>query len=365
MKYIDEYRDPTVVQGLLVCIRNRAQKLKEPVTFMEVCGSHTYAIGRFGMRNILPENIRLLSGPGCPVCVTSVHDVDVALFLAGQENVIFTTFGDMLKVPGTDGNSLEKIRAKGADVRVVSSVMDCLSLVKDNHAKEIIFMGIGFETTSPTIAAMVKTSRQKGIENFSVFCVHKTIPPAMVALMANPNLKVDGFICPGHVSVIIGADAYSFIPERDRAAVVVGFEPIDILEGIYMLLGQCAANDKKVEIQYQRVVTRQGNKKALEILYDVFETAPAAWRGLGELPGSGLKFRQPYESFDTTKRFDIPDIESVEIEGCSCGEILQGIKTPHECPLFNKICSPLNPLGPCMVSSEGTCAAYYKYHLTT
>ena len=326
MKYIDEYRDPTVVQGLLACIRNRAQNLKEPVTFMEVCGSHTYAIGRFGMRNILPENIRLLSGPGCPVCVTSVHDVDCALFLAGQKNVIFTTFGDMLRVPGTDGNSLEKVRAKGADVRVVSSVMDCLLLAKDNPAKEIIFMGIGFETTSPTIAAMVKTSRQKGIDNFSVFCVHKTIPPAMIALMANPNLKVDGFICPGHVSVIIGADAYSFIPERDRAAVVVGFEPIDILEGIYMLLGQCAAGDKKVEIQYQRVVTRQGNKKALEILYDVFETAQAGWRGLGELPGSGLKFRQPYESFDTTKRLIFLRLNPLKLKAAPAARFFRALR---------------------------------------
>ncbi len=362
MKFIDEYRDPAVVQALLKRIDSTARKISRPVTIMEICGSHTYAIGRFGIRNLLPESIRLISGPGCPVCVTSARDVDIALYLSGLDHVIFATFGDMLRVPGRSGNSLQKKRAAGADVRVVSSAAECITLAQANPQKEIIMMGIGFETTAPTIAAVIAACRKKEIKNFSVFSVHKIVPPAINALLADPLLNIDGFLCPGHVSIMIGADAYRMIPNAGRAAVITGFEPVDILEGVWMLLNQVESSKMEVAIQYSRGVKPEGNTRAMNLLHSVFETADAEWRGLGIIPTSGLVLREAFASFDTLKKFSLPDIKSSDIAGCGCGDILRGIKLPNDCPLFKKVCTPVNPIGPCMVSSEGTCSTYYKYY---
>jgi hydrogenase expression/formation protein HypD len=362
MKYIDEYRDPVLVAGLLTKIEKAASLISRPVTIMEICGSHTYAIGRFGIRKLLPESIRLISGPGCPVCVTSTHDVDIALYLAGLNNVSLATFGDMLRVPGTGGDSLQKKRAAGADVRVVSSADECIELARSNSPKEIVMMGIGFETTAPTVAATVKTCRKKGINNFSVFSVHKIVPPAIDALIADPFLAIDAFLCPGHVSTMIGSAAYQMIPAAGYAAVITGFEPVDILEGIWMILEQIVSGRKEVAIQYSRGVRPEGNTRAMTTLQSIFETADVEWRGLGTIPASGLVFRSDYSAFDAVIKFTVPDIQSAESADCGCGDILRGIKMPPDCPLFKKICTPRNPVGPCMVSSEGTCSTYFKYN---
>lgn len=362
MKYIDEYRDPALAQALLAKIRKEAERINRPVTIMEICGSHTYAIGRFGLRNMLPENINLVSGPGCPVCVTSARDVDIALYLARRENVIFATFGDMLRVPGSSGDSLQKQRAEGADVHVVSSSDECVKLAQDFPQKEIIMMGIGFETTTPTIAVTIERIRKKGIRNFSVFSVHKIVPPAIHALIADPGLNIDGFLCPGHVSTMIGSNAYNMISQAGCAAVITGFEPVDILEGIWMILEQIADKKFEVAIQYSRGVKPEGNIRAMELIRSVFKTQTVEWRGIGSIPQSGLVLGDAYTDYDTFTKFTMPDIQSVEIKGCGCGDILRGIKSPDQCHLFKKVCTPLNPIGPCMVSSEGSCATYYKYH---
>jgi hydrogenase expression/formation protein HypD len=362
MKYIDEYRDPALARRLISSIETQAAKIGRTVTMMEVCGSHTYIIGRFGIRKLLSENIKLFSGPGCPVCVTSIEDVDRAIYLAGIKDVIFATFGDMLRVPGTGGASLQKARAAGADVRVISSAVDCISLAERNVGKTVLMMGIGLETTAPTIAPMIKTAKKKSLSNLCVFSVHKIVPPAIDALIADPAVNIDGFLCPGHVSTIIGADAYLPIVHSGRAAVITGFEPVDILEGIMMILRQIAEDRKEVAIQYARGVSAAGNARARSVMEDVFIRDTAVWRGLGEIPGSGLQFRDGYQEFDALVRFSVPPMESVEAKGCECGSILRGALSPDECPLFKKVCTPLNPIGPCMVSSEGTCAAYYKYY---
>jgi hydrogenase expression/formation protein HypD len=288
--------------------------------------------------------------------------VDIALYLASQENTIFATFGDMLRVPGTNSDSLQKRRAAGADVRVVSSADECIELSQSNPQKEVIMMGIGFETTAPTIAATVEHCRKKGIKNFSVFSVHKIVPPALCALIADPLLNIDGFLCPGHVSTMIGSDAYKMITQADRAAAITGFEPVDIMEGIWMILSQIESGKKEIAIQYSRGVRPEGNIRAMNFLKSMFQMATVEWRGLGPIPASGLVFNNTYAAFDALKKFDIPEIHSVEIKGCGCGDILRGIKAPQDCPLFKKACTPMNPIGPCMVSSEGTCSTHYKYY---
>ncbi len=361
MKFVDEYRDPELFNGLLAGVRKRAEKLARPITIMEVCGSHTNAIGRFGIRRLLPENIRLISGPGCPVCVTSVQDVDRALFLARQAGVTFVTFGDMLRVPGTERRSLEKERADGADIRVVDSAAECLGLALKNPDRRIVFMGIGFETTSPAAASVIKTARKEGLSNLLVFSVHKVIPPAIRALLEDPDISVDGFMLPGHVSTILGTAAYSLIARQGRAGVITGFEPVDILQGVAMILDQIIDENPKIEIQYRRAVKEAGNPAARRILDEVFRPEDSRWRGLGVIPDSGLAFREEYREFDAATRFEFQVIESHEVSGCRCGDVLKGIISPAECPRFRTACSPANPLGPCMVSTEGTCAAYYKY----
>lgn len=362
MKYIDEYRDPALVQGLLMKIRKTAERIGRAVTIMEICGSHTYAIGRFGIRKMLPDNIRLISGPGCPVCVTSARDVDIALHLAGQKDVVFATFGDMLRVPGSGNESLQKKRAEGADIRVISSAGECVDIAQSCPQKEVVLMGIGFETTIPTVAVTMEKCRKKGIGNFSVFSVHKIVPPAIRALIADPALNIDGFICPGHVSTIIGSRAYAMIPQAGCAAVITGFEPVDIMEGIWMLLAQIAEKRFEVAIEYCRGVKAEGNTRARELIDSVFRKQDVEWRGIGTIPQSGLALNDSYAGFDARTKFVLPDIKAAEIAGCGCGDILRGVKIPSECPLFKKICTPVNPVGPCMVSAEGSCATYYKYN---
>ena len=357
LKYIDEFRNPEVAKHLLAEIKTLS---KTPIRLMEVCGTHTMSIGRYGLRSLLPSHIKLISGPGCPVCVTAAKEIDMMIKLASHD-VIVTTFGDLMRVPGSR-SSLQKDRANGADVRVVYSPFDALEIAKKNPDKPVVFLGVGFETTAPGIAATIIAAKQQGIKNFFVLSAHKLIPPAMEALISSPDLKIDGFICPGHVSVITGLKPYEELVEKYQVpCVVTGFEPVDILQGVLMLVKQIEENSPKAEIQYTRVVKPEGNQKAMELMFKVFEPVDATWRGIGVIPKSGLALREEYAEHDASKAFDIEVEEAKEPPGCRCGDILKGLITPPECPLFGKVCTPTHPVGPCMVSSEGSCAAYYKY----
>ncbi len=357
LKYIDEFRNPEVAKHLLVEIKAIS---KTPIRLMEVCGTHTMSIGRYGLRTLLPSHIKLISGPGCPVCVTSAKDIDKMIKLASYD-VIVTTFGDLMRVPGSR-SSLQKERANGADVRVVYSPFDALEIAKKNPNKPVVFLGVGFETTAPGIAATVMAAKEQGIKNFFIFSAHKVTPPVMEALISSPDLKIDGFICPGHVSVIVGLKPYERLVEKYHVpCVVTGFEPVDILQGILMLVKQIEKHSPKAEIQYTRAVKPEGNPKAMELMFKVFEPVDATWRGIGVIPKSGLALKEEYAAHDASKVFDIEVGEAKEPPGCRCGDILKGLITPPECPLFGKICTPAHPVGPCMVSAEGSCAAYYKY----
>lgn len=361
MTYTTEFRDPEVAKRLLASIRETVAGFPGAMTLMEVCGTHTMAIYQHGIRALLPEKIRLISGPGCPVCVTPVGYVDHAVALARRPGTIVATFGDMVRVPGST-SSLQREKAKGADVRVVYSPLDAVALAQKNPEKELVFLGVGFETTTPAIAGSILQARKLGVSNYSVLPSHKTIPGPMAALAADPELKVDGYICPAHVSAIIGAEAYGPLARDCRVpCVVTGFEPLDVLQGVEMLARQIVAGEAKVEIQYSRIVKPGGNAKAREILYTVFEPCDARWRGIGVIPGSGLRIREEFAPFDAARRLPVPVEEPKEHPGCLCGEILKGKIAPAQCPLFRTACTPEDPVGACMVSSEGTCAAEYKY----
>ena len=359
MKYLTEYRTKEICQKLAKEIR---QIHHRKTRLMEVCGTHTMAIARNGIRQIIPESIHLLSGPGCPVCVTSQRDIDKFIKIAHSKDVIVTTFGDLMRVPGSF-STLQKERANGADVRIVYSTMDCLEIAAQNSSKEVVFLGVGFETTAPTIAATVLEAQQRGFTNFSIISAHKLVPPALTALMENKDVKVNGFICPGHASVIIGGQAYVPIAEKYHIpCVVAGFEPSDILHSIFMLVQQIENNEAEVEIAYKRAVNFEGNKKARDVMYSVFQPFDSNWRGIGLIPKSGLTMKNNFQEFNAETKFDLTVEEVEEPKGCACGEILCGVKTPFDCPLFGKSCTPDEPVGPCMVSTEGTCAAYYKYN---
>ncbi len=359
MKYMDEYRDETLAQGLANKIKARSSRT---VRLMEICGTHTMAIFRHGIRSLLPETIDLVSGPGCPVCVTAQEDIDRSVKLARIPGVIVTTFGDMLRVPGTD-SSLQSENASGADVRMVYSTSDALKIARNNPERDVVFLGIGFETTAPTIAAAIRMAHDTGQTNFSVLSAHKLLPPAMDALLSGGNLEIDGFICPGHVTTIIGTAPYEGVVQKyGTPCVVVGFEPLDILQGILMLVEQIEEGRADVEIQYTRAVRPEGNPGALKIMEEIFEPCDSVWRGLGVIPKSGLAIREKYRSFDARGRFDLEVPRANEPPGCLCAEVLRGAAKPVECKLFRKACTPRSPVGPCMVSSEGTCAAYFKYH---
>lgn len=358
MKYIEEFRDGAVAQRLASHIQAYAGR---PVNLMEVCGTHTVAIFRHGIRQLLPPSVRMLSGPGCPVCVTANADLDKAIALAQMPGVILTTFGDMLKVPGSF-SSLQRARAEGGDVRIVYSALDALDIARRNPQKQVVFFAVGFETTAPTIAASVAEAQRQGLSNYSIVSVHKLVPPALRALLDSGELHIDGFLLPGHVSAIIGSAPYQFIA-RDYGihCVITGFEPLDVLQGIAMLLEQITAGEAKVAIQYRRAVPPQGNPAALAQMYAVFQPCDAAWRGLGTIPASGLQVRDDYAACDAERRLAIQTPPPKEQRGCRCGEVLRGVIAPPECALFGKACTPENPVGPCMVSFEGTCAAWYNY----
>ena len=361
MRYIQEYRDAELAQRLLTRIHELATSYDDEIVLMEVCGTHTMAIARTGLRKVLPENIRLLSGPGCPVCVTPNHYLDRAIAYSRLQDVIVATFGDMVKVPGSY-YSLEKVRSQGANVVVVYSAMDALKLAQQVPDKKVVFLGIGFETTAPTVGVTIKLAYEQGVKNFFVYCGHKLIPPAMEVLIQDPDLRINGFICPGHVSTIIGSQPYEFIANKyGIPCVVAGFEPLDILQSIYMLVKQLVDNTPTVEIQYKRAVKPMGNQKALQLMREVFDVTDTEWRGLGVIPKSGLKLSDRFAELDAESSIPVEVPPPKEHPGCICGAILRGVKTPLDCKLFRTVCKPSNPIGPCMVSSEGTCAAYYKY----
>ena len=345
-------------------LKNLLKQIGKQVRLMEVCGTHTVAIFRQGVRELLPDGLSLISGPGCPVCVTAVEDIEKAMEISRKENVIFTTFGDMMRVPGIKKN-LSETKAEGADIRVLYSPIDALKIASENKDKKIVFFATGFETTSPSVAATLFEAEKRGISNFYIYSVHKLVPPALDALLGSGEVKIDGFILPGHVSTIIGSKPYNFITEKYlKPSVITGFEAGDILQGINMLLEQIASNRAEVEIQYKKVVREEGNPKAVALINEYFEPCDAYWRGIGTIPLSGLKLREKYKHRDINSVIKIETLfisGPQEPKGCSCGEILKGIKTPDECPLFAGVCTPENPVGACMVSTEGSCAAYYKY----
>ena len=360
MKYIDEYRDGALAQNLAIKIRATSKK---PVRLMEICGTHTMAIFRHGIRSLLPDHIELISGPGCPVCVTATEEIDRSIKLSRIPGVIVTTYGDMMRVPGTE-SSLQEEKGRGADIRMVYSTFDAIKLTEGCPDKKVVFLGIGFETTAPTVAATIKAARDRKFPNFFVLSAHKLLPPAMDALISGGDHVIDGFICPGHVSTIIGTSAYESVVEKYRIpCVVVGFEPVDILQGILMLVDQIENGRAEAEIQYKRAVTPEGNPGALLIMKEVFEPSDSPWRGLGMIPLSGLVIKDEFSDYDARRCFDLYVPPAKEPPGCRCAEVLRGTIKPLECQLFRKACSPGRPVGACMVSSEGTCAAYYKYHL--
>ena len=359
MEWLNTYRDGGIA-GKLVELLKKQEGLR-PVRFMEVCGTHTVSICRHGIRELLPSAITLTSGPGCPVCVTATADIDSFIKAAGLDGAIITTFGDLLRVPGSK-SSLQDVRAEGADIRTVYSSLDALQIARQNPGRQVIFLGVGFETTTPTVAAAILTAEQEGLKNFSVISSHKVMPPALDALLADPQIQIDGLICPGHVSIMIGADAYEPFVERYRIpCVIAGFEPVDILKAVVMLAKQVQDGKPRVEIAYDRAATRQGNLQAMAVMYKVFAPADALWRGLTTIAGSGLKIRPEYDGFNARKRFDIEVIEAKDPAGCACGDVLKSIKTPADCKLFGVACLPEHPVGPCMVSGEGACGAYFKY----
>ena len=363
MKYLDEYQNPDIARKIIERIRELSGNISGEIRLMEVCGTHTMAIGKTGMRKLIPEKIDLLSGPGCPVCVTPNSYLSKAIHYSRTKDVIITTFGDMMRIP-VSGNSLEREKGKGSSTSIVYSAADSLKIAEENPRKNVIFLAVGFETTAPTVAATIKIASEKKIRNFYILTGHKLIPPALRTLVKDPELEVNGFICPGHVSTIIGKEPYDFIAEDYKLpCVIAGFETLDVIQAVFMLLRQLVEGKAKVEIQYKRAVRVEGNKKALKLMHEVFEISESEWRGLGEIPASGLKLKSEFSSFDAESQFpvDVPDVQ--EDTDCICGEVLRGIKKPFDCKLFRTRCSPENPVGACMVSSEGTCAAYFKYGL--
>lgn len=358
MRFIDEYRNAELGKRLIDRIHQNSRKR---VRLMEFCGGHTVSIFKYGIRQLLPQTVEMLSGPGCPVCVTANEDLDKAISLSRLPDVIITTFGDLLRIPGSY-SSLQQARAEGNDIRVVYSALEALDIARENPEQRVIFIGIGFETTAPTIAASILQAEQEKLKNYHILSLHKLTPRVIKALLDSGETKIDGIVCPGHVSTIIGSDPYQFIPsDYGIACVVSGFEPLDILLCISMLVEQIEKEQPRVEIAYRRAVRPQGNQQALRLIEKVFDICPATWRGIGSVPNSGLRIKQEYQTFDAEQVCHIHQEESREPLDCRCGDILRGVKVPLDCKLFNTACTPEHPVGPCMVSSEGTCAAYYHY----
>ncbi len=360
MRFVDEYRDPAAARALVGQITTLAGG--DDFKFMEVCGGHTHTIYRHGIEHVLPGNVELVHGPGCPVCVIPMGRIDDAIAVAETPGVIFTSFGDMMRVPGGRGNLLGA-KARGADVRFVYSPLDALRLAKEHPTREVVFFAVGFETTAPSTAVTLLKARADGVENFSVFCNHVTIVPPIKAILESPDLRLDGFLGPGHVSTVIGNRPYRFVPARyGKPLVTAGFEPLDILQAIAMLLTQIRDGRCEVENQYARVVREGGNPKALQVLSEVFELRPHfEWRGLGFISQSALKLRPEFAPWDAELRHEIPGVRVADPKACQCGEVLKGVIKPWECKVFGTACTPETPIGTCMVSSEGACAAYYNF----
>lgn len=359
MKFIDEYRQSDIALKLAGEI---ARMTTRELKFMEVCGGHTHTIFKYGIEDLLPANIEMIHGPGCPVCVIPMGRTDDCISLALQPDVIFTTFGDMMRVPGSHTNLFDA-KAAGADVRMVYSPLDALKIAKKNPNRHVIFLALGFETTSPSTAMTILQAEKDDVDNFSVFCNHIMIVPALKAMLDSPDLQLDGFVGPGHVSTVIGTRCYEFVPrEYGKPLVVSGFEPLDVLQSVYMLVRQIEEGRAEVENQYGRAVSREGNRRALEVLSEVFEPRRFfEWRGLGSIAHSGMKIKEKYARFDAELKFEVPGLRVADPKACQCGEILKGVKKPWECKVFGTACTPETPIGSCMVSSEGACAAYYNF----
>jgi hydrogenase expression/formation protein HypD len=361
MKFVDEFRAPELITKARNEIRRLADSNRH-YRIMEVCGGHTHAIYRFGLKDLLPENVELIHGPGCPVCVLPMGRIDDGLALAAQPNFIFAAFGDMMRVPGTHGSPLE-YKARGMDVRIVYSPADALKLARNNPEKHVVFFAIGFETTAPSTALTLVRAKAEGLGNFSVFCNHVTIIPAIRAILDSPDMRLDGFVGPGHVSTVIGCRPYNWIAkDAGKPVVVSGFEPLDILQSLVMLLLQLKNGESRVENQYKRVVPWEGNSAALRAMAEVFELRPYfEWRGLGFISQSALKIRSNYARWDSEQRFAVPGVRVTDPRAAQCGEVLKGVLKPSQCKLFARECTPEQPIGALMVSSEGSCAAYYNY----
>ncbi len=360
MRFVDEYRDPTTAGALVAQITALAGD--DAFKFMEVCGGHTHTIYRHGIEHVLPANVELVHGPGCPVCVIPMGRVDDAIAVANEHGVIFTSFGDMMRVPGSKGSLLDA-KAGGADIRFVYSPLDALRIAVENPQRSVVFFAVGFETTAPSTALTLLEARAQEVANFSVFCNHVTIVPPLRAILESPDLRLDGFLGPGHVSTVVGQRPYRFVPaEYGLPLVTAGFEPLDILHAIAMLLTQIREGRCEVENQYSRVVRDGGNPRALAVLAEVFELRPHfEWRGLGFIAQSGLKLRPEFAAFDAELRYSIPNVRVADPKACQCGEVLKGVIKPWECKVFGTACTPETPIGTCMVSSEGACAAYYNF----
>ena len=361
MRFVDEFRDAEKAQAL----SGQIAALCEPgrhYSFMEVCGGHTHTIYKHGLEDYLPESVSLVHGPGCPVCVIPMGRLDDAIYIAEQPDVIMTSFGDMMRVPGGKGSFFDS-KAKGADIRMVYSPLDSLKIARENPDKKVVFMAIGFETTAPSTAMTVLRAAADGLENFSIFCNHVTIIPAIKAILDSPDMRLDGFLGPGHVSTVIGCKPYEFIArDHNKPLVCAGFEPLDILASIYQLMIQLRDGRCEVENQYTRVVPWDGNLKALQVINEVMELRPYfEWRGLGFISHSALKVRPEYAAFDAEEIFKIPGIRVADPKACQCGEVLKGVIKPWECKVFGTACTPETPIGTCMVSPEGACAAYYNF----
>jgi hydrogenase expression/formation protein HypD len=366
MRFVDEFRDPALAKTLVTEIEAISARLERgrdrPFAIMEVCGGHTHAIFRYGLEGLLPDLVEFVHGPGCPVCVLPMGRVDDCVAIAERDEVIFATFGDAMRVPGSK-KSLLQAKAEGADVRMVYSPLDALTLAKRNPERQVVFFGLGFETTMPSTALTVLRAAREGVQNFSLFCNHITIIPTLRALLSQADFGIDGFIGPGHVSMVIGTEPYRFIADEfAKPLVVAGFEPIDLLQSLLMVLRQIEAGEARIENQYARVVPAQGNPAALKAVHEVYEPRPTfEWRGLGSIAGSGVCLRAPYAAFDAEKRFSVPDVKVADPAQCRCGAVLTGAAKPWACPEFGIGCTPETPLGALMVSSEGACAAYYQY----
>ncbi|HEX4945641.1 MAG TPA: hydrogenase formation protein HypD [Blastocatellia bacterium] len=366
MKFVDEYRDPTKAQILLKEIQQLVERSdtarRRPLQIMEVCGGHTHSIFRYGLKQMLPPQVEFVHGPGCPVCVLPMGRVDDCIALAERPEVIFTTFGDAMRVPGSK-KSLLQAKAEGADVRMVYSPLDALKLAQENPQREVVFFGLGFETTMPSTALTVLQAKQEGVRNFSLFCNHITIIPTIKAILDSPDLQLDGFLGPGHVSMVIGTAPYEFIARHyHKPLVIAGFEPLDILQALWMVLKQIAEGRAEIENQYARIVPEHGNRAALTAVSQVFELREFfEWRGLGSIDHSGVRMRAAFAEFDAEKKFAVPNLKIADPKSCQCGEVLKGILKPHECKVFGTACTPETPLGALMVSTEGACAAYYNF----